>query len=51
MDKKDYGYKCLNCGKDVEINLQTAKKILCPYCGFRIIEKKRPNIPKKVLAR
>lgn len=51
MEKKDYGYKCLNCGKAVEIDLQKAKKIICPYCGYRILEKKRPSLPKKVLAR
>ncbi len=44
-------YKCLNCGKDVEIELHKAKKIICPYCGFRILEKKRPPVAKRVIAR
>jgi DNA-directed RNA polymerase subunit RPC12/RpoP len=51
MKGENYGYKCLNCGKDVEIDLQTAKKIICPYCGYRILEKKRPPAPKRVIAR
>jgi DNA-directed RNA polymerase subunit RPC12/RpoP len=51
MEKKDYGYKCLNCGKVVEVDLQKAKKIICPYCGYRILEKKRPSLPRRVMAR
>jgi DNA-directed RNA polymerase subunit RPC12/RpoP len=52
MEKsKDYGYKCLNCGKGIEIDLQKAKKIICPYCGYRILEKKRPSVVKRVAAR
>jgi DNA-directed RNA polymerase subunit RPC12/RpoP len=43
-------YKCLNCGKDVNIELKSAKKIICPYCGFRIIEKTRANTGKRVEA-
>lgn len=43
-------YKCLNCGKEVKIELKSAKKIICPYCGFRIIEKVRPGVGKKVEA-
>lgn len=44
-------YKCLNCGREVDIDLKTVKKIICPYCGYRILTKTRPNIPKKVMAR
>ncbi|MBM3303810.1 MAG: DNA-directed RNA polymerase subunit P [Candidatus Aenigmarchaeota archaeon] len=43
-------YKCLNCGKEVKIELKTAKKIICPYCGFRIIEKSCPTTGKRVEA-
>jgi DNA-directed RNA polymerase subunit RPC12/RpoP len=43
-------YKCLNCGKEVKIELKSAKKIICPYCGFRIIEKSRPAVGKRVEA-
>ena len=44
-------YKCLNCGKDVDIILEKAKKVICPYCGYRILEKKRPKVLKRVQAR
>ncbi|RLJ06555.1 MAG: DNA-directed RNA polymerase subunit P [Candidatus Aenigmatarchaeota archaeon] len=44
-------YKCMKCGKEVEIDLKTAKKIICPHCGYRIIMKTRPKIIKKVIAR
>jgi DNA-directed RNA polymerase subunit RPC12/RpoP len=44
-------YKCLNCGKDVDIDLDKSKKIQCPYCGYRILEKKRPPVIKRVKAR
>jgi DNA-directed RNA polymerase subunit RPC12/RpoP len=43
-------YKCLNCGKEVKIELKSAKKIICPFCGFRIIEKSRPPVAKRVEA-
>lgn len=52
MAKKiEYGYKCLNCGKTIEIDLQKAKKIICPYCGYRILEKSRPPVTRKVPVR
>jgi DNA-directed RNA polymerase subunit RPC12/RpoP len=44
-------YRCLNCGKDVDVNIEKAKKIICPYCGYKIIQKKRPNVAKRVIAR
>lgn len=44
-------YKCLNCGKDVDIDLERAKKIICPYCGYRILEKKRSPVLKRVEAK
>ena len=44
-------YICLNCGKEVDIDLRTAKKIICPFCGYRILKKPRPKIMKKVLAK
>ena len=43
--------KCIDCGRTVEIDLKTARKIQCPYCGYRILRKERPLIPKRVLAR
>jgi DNA-directed RNA polymerase subunit P len=43
-------YKCFNCGKDVDINLKTAKKVICPHCGYRILIKARPKVARKVKA-
>ena len=43
-------YKCVYCGKTVKIDLKTAKKIICPSCGYRILEKDRPSVVKKVPA-
>jgi DNA-directed RNA polymerase subunit RPC12/RpoP len=44
-------YKCINCGKNVDIELEKAKKVICPYCGYRILEKKRPPVLKAVKCR
>lgn len=41
-------YKCLGCGKGVNIDLATATKIICPSCGYRILEKGRPKLVRKV---
>jgi len=35
-------YKCLNCGKDIDLK-QVKDKIRCPYCGYRIIVKENPK--------
>ena len=43
-------YKCINCGKKVNIDLSTAKKIICPYCGYRVLEKLRPKVATEVAA-
>jgi DNA-directed RNA polymerase subunit P len=40
-------YKCLNCGKKVELK-QIKEKIRCPYCGYKIILKETPNTVIKV---
>ncbi len=40
-------YKCINCKKDVE-NIEGP--IRCPYCGQRILVKKRPEVIKTVPA-
>jgi DNA-directed RNA polymerase subunit RPC12/RpoP len=41
-------YKCLACGKPVKIELATAMKIICPSCGYRILEKERPKVVRKI---
>jgi len=43
-----YEYECMNCNKPIEIDLNAVKKIICPSCGYRILEKKRPKIINKV---
>lgn len=43
-------YKCISCGKEVEINLKTAKKIQCTFCGKRILIKPRSKIVRTVSA-
>jgi DNA-directed RNA polymerase subunit P len=35
-------YKCLNCGKGIDLK-QVKDKIRCPYCGYRIIVKESPT--------
>jgi DNA-directed RNA polymerase subunit P len=40
-------YKCMKCGKELELE----EKVRCPFCGFRIVVKTRPEIVKRVLAR
>lgn len=41
-------YKCVSCGKLITLDLKTAKKVICPYCGYRIIEKVRGTTVKKI---
>lgn len=43
-------YKCIHCGKGVDIELKTAKRIICPFCGHRILKKVRPKVVKTVPA-
>ncbi|MCD6227245.1 zinc-ribbon domain-containing protein [Candidatus Micrarchaeota archaeon] len=39
-------YVCPKCGKEIEKIEQ--KFVRCPYCGSRILMKKRPPIAKEV---
>ena len=39
-------YKCAKCGKEIE----ELYKVRCPYCGYRIIFKERPEFEKSVRA-
>jgi len=41
-------YKCINCKKNVG---KLMDKIRCPYCGYRIFVKLRPEVVKRVRAR
>lgn len=40
-------YKCVKCKKTVA---KIEEKIRCPYCGYRIFVKMRPEVLKKVHA-
>jgi len=44
-------YKCIKCGREIDIKLEKARKIQCPHCGYRIIRKLRPKLTKRVHAR
>ncbi|MGC8586075.1 MAG: DNA-directed RNA polymerase subunit P [Candidatus Micrarchaeia archaeon] len=38
-------YVCAHCGKKIK---DPGQFIRCPYCGYRVLIKARPNIPKEV---
>ena len=42
-------FKCISCGKDIKKE-EMGRKIRCPYCGGKVIVKKRPKMTKKVKA-
>lgn len=44
------GYTCLKCKSDVELDTRFGG-VRCPYCGYRVLIKKRPSQPKTVEAR
>jgi DNA-directed RNA polymerase subunit P len=41
-------FKCLKCKKIIE---EIEDKVRCPYCGYRIFVKIRPEVLKRVQAR
>jgi len=41
-------FKCLKCKKMID---EAEDKIRCPYCGYRIFVKMRPEVLKRVQAR
>jgi len=43
-------YKCINCGKNVEVDMKIVKRVICPFCGHRILKKRRPKVVKTVPA-
>jgi len=42
------GFKCLKCKKVIE---EGDERVRCPYCGYRIFVKMRPEVIKRVQAR
>lgn len=47
--KGDIMYRCLNCGKEISAE-DVKKRIRCPFCGYRILMKKRSKVERKVEA-
>jgi DNA-directed RNA polymerase subunit RPC12/RpoP len=43
-------YICFKCQKEID-GKSIERRIICPYCGSRIIAKGRPAVIKKVKAR
>lgn len=43
-------YVCMKCGKDVELDPQF-KRVRCPFCGYKVVTKKRSEILKKLKAK
>ena len=43
-------YKCFECQKILSKS-DIEKRIICPYCGARLVVKTRPETLKKVKAR
>jgi len=43
-------YKCFDCQKTLS-KKEIEKRIICPYCGARLVVKTRPGTLKKVKAR
>jgi len=43
-------YKCLKCGEKIDLK-QIREKIRCPYCGYRVIVKERPETVIRVKAK
>ncbi len=41
-------YKCVKCKKVVS---KLGSRVRCPYCGYKIFVKLRPNAVKRVRAR
>lgn len=41
-------YKCIKCKK---IITKIEERVRCPFCGYRIFIKVRPEVVKRVLAR
>lgn len=40
-------FKCLNCGKGVK-TAEVKDRNRCPFCGYRVLVKKRAEIKKRV---
>jgi DNA-directed RNA polymerase subunit RPC12/RpoP len=43
-------YVCFGCGESIGEE-ELKRRVRCPYCGGKVLYKKRPNIVKTVKAR
>ncbi|WP_048149305.1 DNA-directed RNA polymerase subunit P [Palaeococcus ferrophilus] len=43
-------YRCLKCGKEFTLDLETVREVRCPYCGSKILYKPRPKVARRVKA-
>ena len=43
-------YICLSCKKEIDFE-SIRDKIRCPYCGYKVVMKKRPKTMTKVPAK
>lgn len=43
-------YKCLKCAKEIKSE-ELKERIRCPFCGYRIVLKKKPKKVIKVPAK
>ncbi len=43
-------YVCMKCSKNVELDPQF-KKVRCPFCGYKVVIKKRSGTIKNLKAR
>ncbi len=48
--EQEAAYVCVRCRRDVSLN-PIKDRIVCPKCSERVILKKRPKTPKRVVAR
>ncbi|RMG35138.1 MAG: DNA-directed RNA polymerase subunit P [Methanobacteriota archaeon] len=44
-------YRCMNCKQRINPSELVEERIQCTYCGYRILEKARPEIVHKIKAR
>lgn len=42
-------YKCFQCKREID-SKRIERRIICPFCGSRILTKTRPTVIKKVKA-
>ncbi len=51
MVEKGVAYKCINCEKEMELDLSKAKRIICTFCGHRILKKVRAPVPSRIIVK